>query len=95
MGKKIILLLSSFIIAFFLSEFVLMQRGYSIVNGAKSLRLINNCEVVVIDTRRQPVYTVVLDCPGKESIRMGALPVVDQWYEDWLEIFEKNSTSIS
>jgi hypothetical protein len=47
-----------------------MQRTYSIINGAKSLRLINDCEMVFIDKRLQPVYTVVLDCPGKDSFRL-------------------------
>ena len=85
MGKKIILFLTSFLIVFFLSEFIFMQRTYSVVDGAKSLRLINNCEMVFIDKRLQPVYTVVLDCPGKDSIRLWPLPVVDPWFEDWWE----------
>ena len=82
MGKKVILFLTPFLLAFFLSEFIFMQRGYSVVNGAKSLRLINNCEMVFIDKRLQHVYTVVLDCPGKDSIRLWPLPVVDPWFED-------------
>ena len=60
-----------------------MQRTYSVVNGAKSLSLINNYEMVFTDTRLQPVYTVVLDCPGKDSIRLWPLPVVDPCFEDW------------
>ena len=67
-----------------------MRRTYSIVDGAKSLRLINNCEMVFIDKRLQPVYTVVLDCPGKDSIRLWPLPVVDPWFEDWWEKEEEN-----
>ena len=90
MGKKVILFLLAFLIAFFLSEIVLMQRTYSVVIGAKSLRLINNCEMVFIDKRLQPVYTVVLDCPGKDSIRLWPLPVVDPWFEDWWELQEEN-----
>jgi len=39
------------------------------------------CEMVFIDMRLQPVYTVVLDCPGKDSIRLRPLPVVDPWVE--------------
>ena len=66
-----------------------MQRTYTIVEGAKSLRLINGCEMVFIDTRLQPVYTVVLDCPGKDSIRLWPLPVVDPWFEDWWEREER------
>jgi len=37
--------------------------------------------MVFIDKRLQPVYTVVLDCPGKDSIRLWPLPVVDPWVE--------------
>ena len=85
MGKKVILFLLAFLIAFFLSEIVLMQRTYSVIDGAQSLRLINNCEMVFIDKRLQPVYTVVLDCPGNDSIRLWPLPVVDPWFEDWWE----------
>ena len=78
-----ILFLIAFLIAFFLSEIVLMQRSYAVVTGAKSLSLINKCEMVFIDKRLQPVYTVVLDCPGKDSIKVWPLPVVDPWFEDW------------
>ena len=60
-----------------------MQRTYTVVDGAKSLRLIKGCEMVFIDTRLQPVYTVVLDCPGKDSIRLWPLPVVDPRVEVW------------
>ena len=49
MGKKVILFLIVFLISFFLSEIVLMQRKYTIVNGAKSLRLINGCEMVFVN----------------------------------------------
>ena len=58
-----------------------MQRIYSVIDGAKSLRLINNCEMIFIDKRLQPVYTVVLDCPGKDSIKLWPLTVVDPWVE--------------
>ena len=85
MGKKAIQILIAFLITFFLSEIVLMQRTYSIINGVKSLRLINNCEMVYIDKRLQPVYTVVLDCPGKDSIRFRPMPLVDPWVEDLWE----------
>ncbi len=58
-----------------------MERTYSVVDGAKSLRLINHCEMIFIDKRLQHVYTVVVDCPGKDSIRLWPLPVVDPWVE--------------
>ena len=45
------------------------------------MRLIENCEMVFVDKRLQPIYTVVLDCPGKDSIRQWPMPVVDPWDE--------------
>ncbi len=45
------------------------------------MRYFNGCEMVFIDTRLQPFYSVVLDCPGKNSIRLWPLPVVDPWVE--------------
>jgi len=35
--------------------------------------------MIFIEKRLQPVYTVLLDCPGKDSIRLWPLPVVDPW----------------
>ena len=35
--------------------------------------------MIIIDKRLQPFYTLVLDCPGKDSIRMWPLTVVDPW----------------
>ncbi|MGB6423507.1 MAG: hypothetical protein WBF05_16865 [Anaerolineales bacterium] len=37
--------------------------------------------MVFIDKRLQPVYTLLLDCPGKNSIKLSPLPVVDPWVE--------------
>jgi len=45
------------------------------------MRLINNYEMIFIDKSLQPVYTVVMDCPGKDSIRLWPMPVVDPWFE--------------
>jgi len=47
-----------------------LRRTYSVIDEAKSLRLTNNCEIVFTNKRLQPVYTVVLDCPGKDSMRL-------------------------
>jgi hypothetical protein len=68
-----------FLITFLPVRNCIKLRTYSDIDGAKSLRLINGCEMIFIDKRLQPVYTVVLDCPGKDSIRMLPLPVVDPW----------------
>ena len=45
------------------------------------LRLKNGCELLFIDKRLQPVYSLLLDCPGKDSIKLRPLPVVDPWVE--------------
>jgi len=42
--------------------------------------------MVFIDKSLQPVYTVVLDCPGKDSIGLWPLPVVDPWGERRLQV---------
>ena len=34
-----------------------------------------------IDKRLQPVYILLLDCPGKDIIKLRPLPVVDPWVE--------------
>ena len=81
MRVKIIFFWYPFWSPFFISEFVFIQRTYTIVNGAKSLRLINNCDLIFVDKRLQPVDTVLLDCPGKDSMRLWPLPMVDQWVE--------------
>jgi hypothetical protein len=36
---------------------------------------------IFFEKRLQPVYTVVLDCLGKASIRLWPLPAVDPWVE--------------
>jgi len=36
---------------------------------------------VFIDKRLQPVYILLLDCPGKDYIKLRPLPVVDPWVE--------------
>jgi len=52
--------------------------------------------MIFIDKRLQPVYTVVLDCPGKDSIRLWPLPMVDPWVERrkaalYLQVGEKKT----
>jgi len=37
--------------------------------------------MLFIDKKRQPIHTVVLNCPGKDSIKLRPLPVVDPWIE--------------
>jgi hypothetical protein len=37
--------------------------------------------MIFIDKRLQPVYSVVLECPGKDSVRLWPLPVVETWVE--------------
>jgi hypothetical protein len=39
----------------------------------------------VIGKALQPRTTVVLACPGKDLVHLWPLPVVDPWFEDWME----------
>ncbi len=45
------------------------------------MRLINDFEMNFIKKRLKPIYSVVLDCSGKDSIRLRPLPVVGPWFE--------------
>jgi hypothetical protein len=53
--------------------------------GLHQVRLVKRCTVVFYDKPWQPFRTLTFDCPGKDSVRIWPLPVVDPWNEDWWE----------
>ena len=53
--------------------------------GLHQVRLVRRCIVVVYEPPWQPFLTVAIDCPGRDSVRIWPLPVVDPWHEDWWE----------
>ena len=53
--------------------------------GVHQVRLVQGCALMFIDPPAQPFKTVTIDCPGKDSVRIWPLPVVDPWNEDWWE----------
>ena len=52
------------------------------VEGAHQVRLVSRCNLVVYDPPVQPFRTITIDCPGKDSVRIWPLPMVDPWNED-------------
>jgi hypothetical protein len=55
------------------------------IPGATAIELVGRCDLVYIDTRLQPFVTIVLNCPGVDSMRLWPLPIKQPWSEDWWE----------
>jgi hypothetical protein len=68
---------------------ILSSMTSDIMPGATSTTLIGRCELIRLDTRLQPQYTIVLACPRKDMIRLWPLPVQSPWFEDALDIHMK------
>lgn len=56
-----------------------------ILPGATVIKLVRGCQATLMDKSLQPVFTVSLDCPGVDSIRLWPLPVLQPFIEDWYE----------
>lgn len=50
--------------------------------SATDIPLIARCELIYIDTRLQPVNTLVLACPRMDMFRLWPLPMQHPWFED-------------
>ena len=61
--------------------------NYPVV-GVHQVSLVKGCALVIYDPPVQPFRTITVDCPGKDSVRIWPLPVVDPWMEDWWEPVE-------
>ena len=55
------------------------------MEGVYVTELIDGCKMTYIDKSRQPFFTIVLDCPGVDSIRVWPLPIQHDWMEDWFK----------
>ena len=64
------------------------------IKGTHQVKLIKRCKVVVYNPPAQPLRTITIDCPGKDSVRIWSLPVVDPWNEDWWESQERKEKAI-
>jgi hypothetical protein len=64
---------------------LLATRIRRVLPGATVIKLVSGCQATLMDTRLQPVFTMSLDCPGVDSIRIWPLPVVQPFMEDWHE----------
>ena len=52
------------------------------VEGVQQVSLVSQCILVVYNPPSQPFKTISIDCPGKDSVRIWPLPMVDPWNED-------------
>ncbi len=62
------------------------------IDGVKSIRLVDRCELDYFDNTVQPVRTLALACPGMDYIRLWPLPIQQLWFEDWWELVEGDVT---
>jgi hypothetical protein len=53
------------------------------IEGVHQVRLVQRCVLVLYNPLAQPFKTVTIDCPGKDSVRIWPLPVLDPRNEDW------------
>jgi hypothetical protein len=61
----------------------LARRIQPILPGATAIKLVRGCQATLMDKSLQPVFTVSLDCPGVDSIRIWPLPIIQPFMEDW------------
>jgi hypothetical protein len=58
------------------------------MGNRKSVLLVVVTVLMIYEPPWQPFLTVTFDCPGKDSLRIWPLLVVDPWNEDWFEWVE-------
>lgn len=63
----------------------LARRIQPILPGATAIKLVRGCQATLLDKSLQPVFTISLDCPGVDSIRIWPLPIIQPFMEDWYE----------
>ena len=63
-----------------------VSRVRPILPGATAIELVAGCQATLMDTRLQPVFTISLDCPSVDSIRLWPLPIIQPFYEDGYEV---------
>ena len=64
---------------------LLASRIQPILPGATAIKLVRGCQATLMDKSLQPVFTISLDCPGVDSIRIWPLPIIQPFIEDWYE----------
>jgi len=72
----------AFTVSLILSYALPPARTSAILPTATSVELAGRCELILFDTRLQPVNTVVLACPRKDMIRLWPFPGQQPWFED-------------
>jgi hypothetical protein len=69
----------------FLVTILLLSRSEQIKPVVTTIKLVAGCQLDFFDRTIQPNNTLVLACPGKDYVRLWPLPVMQPWFEDWLE----------
>lgn len=79
---KLRLILVGFLVAIILTGIGLARHTYKPIEGVITVELLAGCQMDYLDTTLQPVSTVLINCPGVDSIRIWPLPVYYPWMEE-------------
>jgi len=83
MRRNLVAFLISFIVTLIVGYLVLSINIDRSVPGASAIELIGRCNLILFDTRLQPVNTLVFGCPRMDMFRLWPLPIQHPWFEDW------------
>lgn len=61
---------------------ILKARTYQLSKNTMVTRLIAGCELWDMFPSSQPARTVVLACPGVDTVRLWSLPMQQPWFKD-------------
>jgi len=93
--RKTAYLLAGLLTALLVSAVIFLAgRIRPILPGATAIKLVRGCQATLMDKRLQPVFTISLDCPGVDSIRIWPLPIIQPFMEDWYESGLRAKTDI-
>jgi len=94
-SRKTAYLLAGLLTALLVSAVIFLAgRIQPILPGATAIKLVRGCQATLMDKRLQPVFTISLDCPGVDSIRIWPLPIIQPFMEDWYESGLRAKTDI-
>ena len=83
MKRQVLIISITFFITFSLAYGFLVLQTDEPIPGALSTDLPGSCELIKFGRNLQPVYTIILACPGTDMIRLWPLPVQQPWFEDY------------
>jgi len=83
MRRNLVAFLISFTATLIVGYVVLSINVDQPVPGATEIELIHRCNLILFDTRLQPINTLVFGCPRMDMFRLWPLPMKHPWFEDW------------